>query len=118
MPKPYEQYRKERDQMEAQVAREAEERKRQNDAARAAWLAKLENEKAERRAADEAKLEEALTPERTRLMREWLANTGKTEKDFMRDAWPHLRVNVIEERERAIGESIKKRLRASGQYSF
>ena len=52
-------------------------------------------------------------------MREWLANhSGKTEKDFHAQAWPHLRLNVIAERERQQGEAIKAGLRWTGRYSL
>ena len=91
---------------EAEEAREQVERVRANDEARTAYLAKLDAEKAARRAVHEAELEREIAPERERVMHEWLANhVGKTEQDFMSAAWPTLRLNVLAERERRIAEA-------------
>ncbi len=104
---------------EAEEATQLERQARANAEARARYLAKLDAEKAERHAANEAKLEAEIAPERGRAMREWLANhAGKTERDFMAQAWPHLRLNVIAERERQQGERVKAGLRATGRYSL
>ncbi len=76
-------------------------------------------ERAERRAAADARLEQEIAPERVRLMRDWLANhPDHDEKDFMAVAWAHLRLNVIAERDRRQSEDIKAAMRSTGKYSF
>ncbi len=111
--------RRERLEREAEERREAENRKIENDRVRSAYLAKLELEQAARRAGDEAQLEQELSPERERLKRSWLADhPGKSEKDFMSVAWPHLRLNLIEERDRRQVEATKAALLSTGKYSF
>ena len=104
----------EREELEEQAARD-----RQNAAARDRYLAKLEAERAAQRAAGVARLEEEISPSRLRLMREWLANhPGKSEKEFHTQAWPNLRLNVIEERDRRQMEATKAAMRSNGKYTF
>ncbi len=104
---------------EAEERREAENRKIENDRIRSAYLASLEKEKAERRAATEAKLEAELAPEYERLKRTWLADhTDKSEKEFHSLAWPHFRLNLIEERDRRQLEATKAALLSTGKYAF
>ncbi|MDQ3255395.1 MAG: hypothetical protein M3R15_16095 [Acidobacteriota bacterium] len=111
--------RRERLERESKEAEADAERKRQNDAARSRYLASLEAERAERRAATEAKLEAEIGPERERAMRDWLANhVDNSEKDFLTKAWPHLRKNVLAERERQQYEREVAAVRATGKYSF
>jgi len=111
--------RRERLERESKEAEAEAERKRRNDAARGRYLAKLDAERAERRAAAETRLEEEIAPERERLKRSWLADhSGKTEKDFMAVAWPHLRLNLIEERDWRQVEVNKAALLSTGKYSF
>ena len=100
-------------------SRAAEERRQRESLARVETLVKEEAEKADRLKAQEERLEEALSPERERLMREWIANhPGKTEADFSRFAWPQLRPNVVAEREAHFRREQSERILASGQYSF
>ncbi len=114
-----EQRRRDSEELEAQQAREVEERREANEAARNRYLAKLAAEKEERRKVAEAKLEEQLAPDKARTQREWLANhPGKTVAEFERYAWPQLRLNVIEDRQHAQLEQAKASLRASGRYSL
>jgi multidrug efflux pump subunit AcrA (membrane-fusion protein) len=111
--------RREREERERVEVEEQAERKSRNDAARGRYLAKLDAERAARRAADETKLEAEISPERERAMREWLANhPGKSEKDFLAVAWSHLRLNIIEERDRRQVEATKSALLSTGKYSF
>ncbi len=102
---------------EAEEARQQVEALRANDEARTAYLASLDAEKAARRAVHQAEIEREIAPERERVMYEWLANhAGKTEQDFMRDAWPHLRLNVLAEREQRIAEANRAALLARHSY--
>jgi multidrug efflux pump subunit AcrA (membrane-fusion protein) len=111
--------RRERLERESKEAEAEAERKSRNDAARGRYLAKLDAEQDALRAAAEARLEEAIAPDRLRLMRDWLANhAGKSEKDFMDVAWPHHRLNFIEERDRRQLEATKAALRSTGKYAF
>ncbi len=111
--------RRERLEREAHEQREADDRKESNEKARARYLETLESERAVRRAAADARLEDAIAPEKVRLMRDWLANhPGKGEKDFMAVAWKYLRLNVIAERDRRQSEDIKAAMRSTGKYSF
>jgi hypothetical protein len=109
----------EREERERIAAREQAERDRSNAEVRRQYLAGLDAKRAEEHARAESAVEEQIAPERARAMREWLANNaGKTERDFMIFAWPHLRLNVIAERQRADAEALKAKLRASGRYQF
>ncbi len=107
----------EREATEAEEARQQVEALRANDEARQRHLAKLDAEKAARRAAHQAEIEREIAPERERVMHEWLANhVGKTERDFMRDAWPHLRLNVLAEREQRIAAANRAALLSRHSY--
>ncbi len=111
--------RRARAELEREELEEQAERDRQNAASRDRYLAKLEAERAELRAAAETKLEAEIAPTRLRLMRDWLANhPGLSEKEFHTHAWPNLRLNVIEERERRQFEATKAAMRSTGRYSF
>ncbi len=102
---------------EAEEARAQVEAVRANDEARQRRLAQLDAEKAARLAAHQAEIEREIAPHRERVMHEWLANhAGKTEADFMRDAWPTLRLNVLAERERRIAAANRAALLASHSY--
>jgi hypothetical protein len=115
--RPYEQYRREREQWERQQAADLDAARAQNQKARDAYLKGLEDEKTEKAARDLAALDAELAPDRTRLQREWLAiNTGKTEQDFLRHAWPHLRANLVEQREHDHEQELYERTKASGLY--
>jgi hypothetical protein len=117
--KPYQQYSIDRAARLKEEARAAEARNFANQEARRAWLASLEEARASKRAEWEAQVEEEIAPERERLQRAWLAaHPGKSEADFFTHSWPHLRQNVIAERERQQIEATEARMRASGQYSF
>jgi hypothetical protein len=110
-------YAAEREATEAEEARQQVERVRAEDEARQRHLAKLEAERAALRAAHQAELEREIAPERERAMRSWLADhAGKTEQDFTRDAWPHLRLNVLAEREQRIAEANRAELLARHSY--
>jgi hypothetical protein len=114
-----EQRRRDSEELEAQQAREVEERREANEEARNRYLAKLAAEKEERRKVAEAKLEEQLAPDKARTQREWLANhPGKTVAEFERYAWQHLRLNIIADKERELAEQHMAALRATGKYSL
>ena len=102
---------------EAEEVRAQVERVRANDEARQRYLATLEAKKAALRAVHQAALEQEIAPERERVMHEWLANhAGKTEADFMRAAWPHLRANVLAEREQRIAAANRAELLSRHSY--
>ncbi len=107
----------EREATEAEEARAQVERVRADAEARTAYLAKLDAERAARRAAHQAEIEREIAPERERVMHEWLAaHPGRTEAGFTRDAWPHLRLNVLVEREQRIAAANRAQLLASHSY--
>ena len=105
-----------RDAEQAAAAREAAANAAENARLGAARLAALDRE---RTAAEEQRLEEALAPERATAERRWrAAHPGKTGGDFARDAWPLLRVNLLEERQAATVEAAKAALRRTGAYGL
>lgn len=87
------------------------------DAANAASLQARLNEieakkEAERKAAD-AIDEQSLAPDKTRVLREWLANDpARTEAQFNSHAWPQLRLNIIEAKRATSFEAMKEKMRA------
>jgi hypothetical protein len=114
---PYEQYRREREQRERQQAAELAAARAENQKARDAYLKGLEDEKAEKEVQDLAALDAELASERARLQREWLANNpGKGQQDFLRHAWPQLRTNLVQQREREHEQELYERAKASGVY--
>ncbi len=109
----------EREAREAAAAKELADAQRENAKVRAEYLAGLEAKKAEKRAAADAEVDAAIAPERLRLEREWIANhPSKSGADFERHAWPQLRPNIVEARETAQREALRRQMLASGRYSL
>ncbi len=91
-----------------------------NAETRRQYLASLEAKKSEERRADEQQIDVELLPQKLTAMREWLAhpaNAGKTEADFNKLAWTHLRANLIEQRKNDGFQSEIQSQLASGRYS-
>lgn len=104
---------------EAERRRQLEEQQRENARIRERYLKGLEDERAAKRAEHEAELEASLAGDKLRAMRAWLAaNPGRTEADFERLAWPHLKANLLEELRAKTFEATMAAMRASGRYSF
>lgn len=111
--------RREREAQEEAARQEQAERDRENARVRAAYRAGLEAKKAAKQAERDAELEAELTPERARLERQWRADHPDQDgRDFQRKAWPALRANLIEARETAQREALRRELLASGRYSL
>ncbi len=109
----------EREAEEAERRRQLEEQQRENARIRERYLKGLDDERAAKRAEHDAEIEASLAADKARAMRSWLAaNPGRTEADFERLAWPHLKANLLEERQRQVFEATKAAMRASGKYSF
>ena len=99
--------------------REQVERERQNNEARARHLAKLDAEKQARQAEAAARVDAELEPVRLRELRTWLAaRPAKDEADFMKQAWPHLKLNALDERDTLRREYEILAQRNSGRYSL
>ena len=98
---------------------EQDQRERQETVARAAHRAKLDAEQQARQAQAEAALDAELEPTRLRELRSWLAaHPVKDEADFMRQAWPHLKLNALDERDTLRLENEILAQRNSGRYSL
>ncbi len=107
---------REREEREAAEQEAADEQKRANQEARDTYRAGLAAEKEARRKQVDAEWDERLAPEKVREMRRWLAeHPSQTEADFKK-AWIHLRINIIEDRQRAEDEAQMAAMRASGNY--
>jgi len=92
-----------------------------NSQARESRLKNLEGLKLARQQENEDALNQELLPQKQAIMRSWLAsNFGKTESDFNESAWPHLRANLLVERDESArqNEMDAARLRSRGAYSF
>ncbi len=111
--------RREREEREEREAEAQAERDRLNQEARDRYLARLDRDKREAEARREAETDAALAPAKDRERRALLAaHPGKTAQDFDREAWPHLRANLLAD-ERAAGEAaLRERLAATGRYGF
>jgi hypothetical protein len=73
-----------------------------------------ETARAEKRKEADAEIDAELEPQKEALSREWLANhPGKTASDFYRDAWPHLRLNLVAERADRIKQKSMEEARAA-----
>ena len=111
-----------RQRWEADVAAEKaeqEHRQRQELEARAALRAKLDAEARASQARADAALDAELEPTRLREQRAWLAaHPGKDEADFSKHAWPHLKLNALDELEALRLEHEMVAQRNSGRYSF
>ena len=104
---------------EAAAARQAEADAQENERLRDRYLAGLAAKRAADAAENDARLEAALAPERTRLERQWLADhPGHSAEDFRRRAWPQLRQNLGDERAAQHLEAEKAALRRTGMYGF
>ena len=114
---PYAEYRREREQRERQQAAALDAARAENERVRDTYLKGLEDQKTEKAARDLAALDAELALERARLQREWLANNlGKGQQDFLRHAWPQLRANLVQQRERDRERELYERAKASGVY--
>ncbi len=90
-----------------------------NQSAKSSYLADLEAKRADKRAEHEAELDRQLEPQKQTMMRDWMANhPGKTAADFEKDAWTHLRQNLVEQRESEMTRATIESERASGRYSL
>jgi len=111
-----------RQRWEADVAAEKaeqEQRERQETEARARHRAKLDAEQQARQAQAEAAVDAELEPTRLRELRSWLAaHPAKDEADFMKQAWPHLKLNALEDRDKLRLENEILAQRTSGRYSL
>jgi len=104
---------------QADAARQAEADAAENERLRDRYLAGLAAQRAADEAANNDRLEAALTPERIRLERQWLADhPDLTPEDFRRRAWPRLRENLGDERAAQHLEAEKAALRRTGMYGF
>jgi hypothetical protein len=71
-----------------------------NEAARQKHQAQVEAEKASLQEKHELELNEALAPYKATAMRRWLTDhPDQSEASFEQLAWPHLKVNILEELE-------------------
>jgi flagellar biosynthesis GTPase FlhF len=108
---------REREEREAAERQAAADRARENEELREERKAKIAADKKEHQKKVDAEWELALASDKQRLMREWLANNvGKNAADFELRAWPHLRLNLIEDRQRQADEQHAALLRATGNY--
>ena len=100
-------------------ARYQELRDIKNAETRSKYLAGLEADKAEKAKLADIELDIELEPRKQVLMRDWLANQpGKTSIDFEKIAWPHLRENLIVERDELARQATIAEGRASGRYAL
>lgn len=110
---------REREECEGREREEQAERDRLNKEARDRYLAGLDREKREAAARREAEIDAALAPAKERERHAWLAaHPGKGPDDFDRQAWPHLRANLIAADAARSQAEIQRRLAASGLYDF
>ena len=101
----------EREALEA-VARLNEEARRRRLAAEAELAPKAE-------ARRDAETEAELVPQKEQARQaKRAAHPGKGPEDFERQAWPHLRANLLAERRAAEEAALRERLAASGRYAF
>ncbi len=111
--------RREREVREEAEREALEEAGRLNEEARRRRLAgeaELARKAAARR---EAETEAGLAPEKERERRAWLAaHPGQTPEDFERQAWPHLRRNLLDTQAEAQQAALRQRLGATGRYGF
>jgi len=109
-----------REKLDAQQAEEREQqvlREAANAEARTIYLASIAQKETEARAAREVQDEIALSSERTRLQRQWLAaHPDKTESDFLNRAWPQLRRNLLEDAKESLKTAEIERMKARGSH--
>ncbi len=91
----------------------------ENDETRQRYLTSLNDEREAKAAESQAKIDAELEPQKQILKRQWLADhPGKTENDFNRKAWIHLRQNLVEQRDAEVMNANLKAARATGRYSL
>ncbi len=109
--------RREADEAAAEAQRQADTA--ENERLRDRYLAGLAAQRAADEAANNARLEAALAPERDRLERQWVADhPGHSAEDFRRHAWPQLRQNLGDQRAGEHLEAEKAALARSGRYGL
>lgn len=113
-----------RDAEAAEAARVVREGVLRNQAIRDERMATIHAARAEQARRVAEAQEAAMRPAKERMQRSWLADhPDRTAADFERHAWPHLRVNLLEDNERQALEDAKdaqRRLHGSlrgGSYS-
>ncbi len=112
-------YRQQREAMERQAEAEQRERDESNAQARARYLDGLKATEDAARREREERVEAALAPQRERAAREWLvAHPAHNASDFMRQAWPLIKANILDDEAAANLEAATRQLRASGKYSL
>lgn len=100
-------------------ARYQQMRDQRNAETRKQYLGGLEARKVEEAKLRNLEIDAELQPRKQFLQREWLANQpGKTSIDFEKAAWPHLRENLIVERDELARQATIAEGRASGLYSL
>jgi len=111
------QYRVSHEAEDAERARQQAERDEQRAEVRKNHLARQAAAKeAEARATAET-IERSLSDDKRREMNFYLArNPGTTASDFEKDAWPHLRENILEQRKADVAEQTYQSMKRSGQY--
>ncbi len=111
--------RTEREEREQREVDEQAERERRNAESRKVYLDGLAAKREGERQKMEAEVDAALEPEKQRARNEWLAaHPYHNHGDFEKTWTQFLRPNAVENLERAKGEQVRARLRASGKYSF
>ncbi len=94
-------------------------RDQRNAETRKQYLGGLEARKVEEAKLRNLEIDAELQPRKQFLQREWLANQpGKTSIDFEKAAWPHLRENLIVERDELARQATIAEGRASGRYAL
>lgn len=105
---------------QAKASREATEAARNTQRrtkAESHFQQQRDNAKAEARAKMEAKINASLAAEKETAKRAWLANhPDHTAEDFERRAWPQLKGNIMEARDKADTERAINNLRATDRY--
>lgn len=97
---------------ESEAAREANERIKQERER------KLEAERKAKLDEAEAAFDAEIAPEKLRLRRQWLADhPGRSERDFDKEAWPHLRENLKDQAQAEAREAMRQSLLRSGNYA-
>ncbi len=103
----------------AEKQREEEERRQANDAARDAYLARLEDERAAAAKKREQEIDAQLEPTKIQERRRWLADhPDKTEADFEKVWTQQLRPYHIEAARQGLIEKTAQQLRSTGMYGI
>ena len=98
-PEPYSDFRRRREDHEAEEARQRAHLEQENQRARLERAAKLDAERAAQCQQEEAAQEARLAPTKERLRREWLIeHPDQDAAAFERRAWPLLKKSLLEDR--------------------